>query len=150
MTPEALDALDARCAAVMGYSEPVEVGEGRSFRTVTRWYTAFKVNPKGSRIGRYGVLWLRDGSRLYCGKPFAPHTPPSPTRDPAAFVEAFRWAARSGLEPLVAYEVQPHGGRIFEASVYDEAAGPLIESHDDPMVAFALALASYGERKGGA
>ena len=72
--------LDAKIASeVMGYGDPIAVRKGRTLKSTGSPMIAFRAQK--SWEGDYSAYWLEDGTKLYCGKPFAPIFAPAYSTD---------------------------------------------------------------------
>lgn len=72
--------FDAQVAGkAMGWSDPIEVSMARSLKSAEKWFTAYKHAPAEQRLS-IGLSYksthvTRDGTKLYCGRPFDAYSP---------------------------------------------------------------------------
>jgi hypothetical protein len=98
MKMQAGPACDAAVAEVFGYKDRIEVGwtEGnrRKIESVKHWKIAFRISGRKETVGlsyRRGVLFTRDGTKLWCGSPFDCFLPPAYSTDPALMGTMWEW-----------------------------------------------------------
>lgn len=89
---------DAVASQVMGWSDPIEVSKARSLKSAESWRKAYRKAP-GRGVGEYSHHVSRDGTKIYCGKPFGINFPPG-----------YSTGINTAMEVLCKIRTEPGGG----------------------------------------